>query len=402
MYTEYFQLRTKPFELLPNPDFLYPSKAHKKAIAYLEYGLRERAGFILLTGEVGAGKTTLIRDLLKRNTGDMLLSKIFNTRVDAVQLVTMINDDFGLETEAKDKVTMLRELNEFLIEQYAMRKRPVLIIDEAQNLSMELLEDIRLLSNLETDNAHLLQIILVGQPELRDRIRSPKLIQLRQRILVSCHLAPLSAEETREYIYHRMEKAGNSDALQWDEGVLEALHNATRGIPRLVNILCDYVLLDAYAAERKNVNVEILEDLLSTMDFERQFWPVEEAQQEQVKDGYGSRCGDDAQGEMTSSVSQTSHRVGKILSGLAQRVASLEQAQMTSGEGPYLELMERQRTLEQRLSMFSERLDRLHSEQVMLRMQKQREPVPVRDPEPVRVAAPEAQGGWFRRWFAGG
>ena len=158
MYTSFFGLREKPFDLLPNPDFLYPSRAHQRALTYLTHGIRERAGFILLTGEVGSGKTTLIRNMIRSQLRDSVLAKVFNTRVDSLQLLMQINGDFGLETEGKDKSTLLRELNDFLIEQYAHRRQAVLIIDEAQNLSVEILEEVRMLSNLETDRDKLLQV----------------------------------------------------------------------------------------------------------------------------------------------------------------------------------------------------------------------------------------------------
>ena len=273
MYEQFFGLAEKPFELLPNPNFLYPSKVHKKALAYLEYGLRERSGFILLTGEVGAGKTTIIRDLLKKDLRKTVLSKVFNTRVDSTQLVSMINDDFGLEVEGRDKVTMLRELTEFLIDQFAAGNRAVLIIDEAQNLSEELLEEVRMLSNLETDNAKLLQIILVGQPELKATLNSPSLRQLRQRILVQCHLTPLTETEVEEYILYRLERAGNRNAVEWGDESFQEVYETTQGVPRLVNILCDYLLLDAFSSERNYVGAEHVVDVVEEMEFRQQFFP---------------------------------------------------------------------------------------------------------------------------------
>jgi len=397
VYTEYFRFRAKPFELLPNPDFLYPSKAHRKAIAYLEYGLLERAGFILLTGEVGAGKTTLIRDLLKRTTGNVPMSKVFNTCVDATQLVAMINDDFGLETQGRDKVTMLRDLNSYLIEQFAARKHPVLIIDEAQNLPPEVLEELRMLSNLETDNAKLLQIILVGQPELRDRIRSPQLIQLRQRILVQCHLSPLTAEETAEYVLFRLERAGNRDALQWGPDVLDMIHKATRGVPRLVNILCGYALLDAYAADRRHVAAEMLDDLLKSMDFERQFWPTAEAMPDADATVGVSPAGAALPPAVTSPrLSPALQRVSALLSGVLQRVGELEQAQARAGEDAHLQLAERQRSLEHRVVQLAECVERMNLGQALQQVQVTREVAPSVERKPAR------RQGWIRRWLAGG
>lgn len=272
MYTSFFGLREKPFDLLPNPDFLYPSRAHKRALTYLTHGIRERAGFVLLTGEVGSGKTTLIRDMVRSELRDSVLAKVFNTRVDSRQLLSQINADFGLETEGKDKAALLKDLNDFLIEQYARRRQSVLIIDEAQNLPPEILEEVRMLSNLETDRDKLLQIILVGQPELRDLLTGPNLLQLRQRIQVNCHLQPLSPSEVRDYILFRLDKAGNREALTFTDAAVEAISSYTRGIPRLVNILCDYILVDAFSAQTREVDGKTVHELAADLHFEEQYW----------------------------------------------------------------------------------------------------------------------------------
>ncbi len=277
MYTEFYGLREKPFDLLPNPDFLYPSKAHKRALTYLTHGIRERAGFILLTGEVGSGKTTLIRNMIRSELRDSVLAKVFNTRVDSLQLLMQINSDFGLETDGRDKAALLRELNDFLIEQYAQRRQAVLIIDEAQNLASEILEEIRMLSNLETDRDKLLQIILVGQPQLRDILARPELLQLRQRIQINCNLQPLSPAEVREYIEFRMEKAGNRSALILDDAAVEAIAGYSRGIPRLINILCDYVMIDAFSAETHHIDGKIVHELAVDLSFEAQYWDAKPA-----------------------------------------------------------------------------------------------------------------------------
>ncbi len=215
MYTEFFKLRVKPFELVPNPEFLYRSRSHKKALNYLRYGLQERVGFILLTGEVGSGKTTIVRNIISEMGSDVILSMIFNTKVSNKQVLAMINEDFGLKVIGKDKITLLRNLNDFLVGIHAQQRRAVVIIDEAQNLSASALEEIRLLSNLEATNAKLLQIVLVGQPELKKTIAHHELRQLRQRISVHSQIDPLTRVETEDYVYHRLEKAGNPCALTW-------------------------------------------------------------------------------------------------------------------------------------------------------------------------------------------
>lgn len=272
MYEKFFELEKKPFELVPNPEFLFLSKSHKKAIVYLDYGLKEHAGFILVTGEVGSGKTTIVRNLLKNLDDTVTLSKVFNTKVTSEQLIAMVNDDFGLDTAHKDKITLLRELTDFLIDQHAAGRWPTLIIDEAQNLSGELLEEVRMLSNLETDTSKLLQIILVGQPELRKTLAQPELRQLRQRISISCHLMPLSRQETEDYIFHRLEIAGNRNAVSFDEGSIDIIYSFSRGIPRLVNIICDFLMLSAFAEETKRMTRELVQEVIGEIEIENAYW----------------------------------------------------------------------------------------------------------------------------------
>ncbi|WP_243373838.1 XrtA/PEP-CTERM system-associated ATPase [Geotalea sp. SG265] len=272
MYESYFKLTKKPFDLLPNPDFMYLSKSHKRALTYLNYGIKERTGFILLTGEVGSGKTTIIRDLIKKNHERVLLGKIFNTRINSDQLISMINDDFGLPVHGKDKIELLRDLNVFLIEQYAKGSQPTLVIDEAQNLSASLLEEVRLLSNLETDNAKLMQIILVGQPELRKTLARTELLQLRQRISINCHLQPLTRPEVEEYIHHRLDVAGDRSALVFETEALDNIFKYSRGIPRLINIVCDFLMLSACAEGLKKLDGTMVEEIIGELDFENQYW----------------------------------------------------------------------------------------------------------------------------------
>ena len=272
MYRSFFNLTCKPFDLIPNPEFMFLSKTHKKAITYLDYGIRERVGFILLTGEVGSGKTTVIRELINKHLDRVVLAKVFNTNVNFEQLLSMINDDYDLPVQGKDKIELLRDLNHFLVEQYGKGNQPLLIIDEAQNLSLETLEEIRMLSNLETSDSKLLQIILVGQPELRTLLAKPELRQLRQRISIQCNLQPLNRQEVEEYIFHRLQVAGNRDALRFDPQALDLMFKYCSGIPRLVNIICDFLLLAAFAEEIRDINEDMIRDIIGDLDFDNLYW----------------------------------------------------------------------------------------------------------------------------------
>lgn len=261
MYETYFNLREKPFDIVPNPAYLYLSKTHRQAMTYFNYGLHERLGFVLMTGEVGSGKTTLIRELIRTMSPEVTFARVFNTRVSSQELIAMINEDFGLDTAGKGKVLMLKDLYAYLIKEYEQGRRSVLIIDEAQNLSLDLLEEVRMLSNLETDNATLLQIMLVGQPELRRVISLAEMRQFRQRISIVCHLLPLARPETEEYILHRLAVAGNRDAISFPDGAIDAIHEISGGIPRKINTLCNFLLLTAFTEERRDISAEMVREV---------------------------------------------------------------------------------------------------------------------------------------------
>lgn len=272
MYLHFFSLKMKPFDLQPNPDFLFLSKSHKKAMTYLDYSVKNRSGFILLSGEIGSGKTTVIRDLFNKYRHNMVFSKISNTAVDFQQLLVMINEDFGLKVVTTEKLALLRQLNDFLVKQYAQGKQTLLIIDEVQNLSPATLEELRLLSNLETDNAKLLHIVMVGQPEIQQKLALPELLQLRQRISCFCHLLPLEKDEISPYILHRLECAGNRHAVDFSAEALELIWKHSRGIPRLINILCDFLLLLAFAEEKRTISEDLVTTVLNDLNFEACYW----------------------------------------------------------------------------------------------------------------------------------
>lgn len=328
MYESFFQLNHKPFELVPNPSFLFMSSAHRKALNYLTYGIRQQSGFILLTGEVGTGKTTLIRGLIKSQLRDVVLSKVFNTKVRSQQLLEMILEDFGVRPSGKDKPSLLRELNDFLIEQYSRGRQCVLIVDEAQNLTHELLEEVRLLSNLENDNQKLLRIILVGQPELKTLLASPKLLQLRQRVQVNCHIPPLAEPETEQYIMHRLELAGNRDAAHFGPGAFEAVHGYTRGVPRLINILCDYLLLDAFAHETHDISAQTVHEVAADLNFDNQYWnpPEVDEEREEAAPGLKPALAPDAQAQAAQEGrAQTVEKLTQLLGNLGARLKSIEE-----------------------------------------------------------------------------
>jgi general secretion pathway protein A len=265
MYKAFFGFNYKPFQLTPDPEFLFLSRAHKKAITYLKYGITDNSGFILLTGEIGTGKTTILRSIIKDIPQDVKLARINNTKVTSEQLISMISEDFGLDVKGLDKTRLLSNLSDFLISQYAQGGRSMIIIDEAQNLSSDLLEEIRLLSNLETDKSKLLQIILVGQPELNIKLGSPKLEQLRQRITVCTHISPLTRDEIVSYIKFRLKVAGNEEALAFEEGVLDAVYEFSKGIPRLINVLCDFTLLTAFTDGKKIIDMALINEVINDL-----------------------------------------------------------------------------------------------------------------------------------------
>ena len=384
MYTEFFGLREKPFDLLPNPDFLYPSKAHKRALTYLTHGIRERAGFILLTGEVGSGKTTLIRNMIRSELRDSVLAKVFNTRVDSLQLLMQINSDFGLDTDGRDKAALLRELNDFLIEQYAQRRQAVLIIDEAQNLSSEILEEVRMLSNLETDRDKLLQIILVGQPQLRTLLARPELLQLRQRIQINCNLQPLSPAEVREYIEFRLEKAGNRDALILDADAVEAVAAYTHGIPRLINILCDYIMIDAYSSGSRKIAGDAVHELAADLSFVEQYWESSFAEPVRTTENNGN-------GDLKPRVEQVSGQAKLlgVIGSLNKRVESLE-FQPVWDNAALLDLRDRMDRMEQQ--------QRTMVQELWAGIQQLRSEIALRD-APRPEEAPRKKGGlWKFLW----
>jgi general secretion pathway protein A len=258
VYLEYYGLSEPPFTITPNPRFLFYSNQHREAFNHLLYGIRERKGFVQLTGEVGAGKTTLCRALLEQLGDNFSTALILNPVLDADQLVKAVAMEFMLDVRGLDRLETVALINEFLLRQMANDRETVLIIDEAQDLTTDLLEQVRLLSNLETDDRKLLQIVLMGQTELRERLNEHSLRQLRQRITVRYHLKPLSRSEVAQYVQHRLQVSGAKGAPYFTALALWRVYRYSHGIPRLVNALCDKALLAAFVQESDRVTFGIV------------------------------------------------------------------------------------------------------------------------------------------------
>jgi general secretion pathway protein A len=256
VYLEYYGLKEPPFDITPNPRFLYFSAKHREAFNHLLYGIRERKGFVQLTGEVGCGKTTICRALLEQLGPTFSTALILNPVMSADQLMKAIAMEFGLAVKGMDRLESVAVMNQFLLEQVEKGKDVVLIIDEAQDLTDELLEQVRLLSNLETDDCKLLQIVLMGQPELRNRLNNHRLRQLRQRITVRYHLSPLSRSEIAQYVQHRLQVSGSRGAPYFTPWALWRIHHYSRGIPRLINAVCDKSLLAGYVRQTDRIGFQ--------------------------------------------------------------------------------------------------------------------------------------------------
>jgi general secretion pathway protein A len=255
---DYYNLREEPFNITPDPRFLFFSAKHQEAFNHLLFGIHQRKGFIELTGEVGAGKTTICRKLLEELGPKCKTALILNPCLSIDQLLQGICLELDLKVFSRDRVFYLQSLNQFVLEEANRGNNVVVIIDEAQDLSDELLEQVRLLSNLETDHQKLMQIVLMGQPELRDKLAQPELRQLRQRITVRYHLGPLSLAETAYYIQHRLTLAGANGRPQFDQGAVKSVYQYSGGVPRLINALCDKALLAGFVMQTDLLTKKVL------------------------------------------------------------------------------------------------------------------------------------------------
>jgi len=267
MYERFYNLRERPFSLTPDPDYLYPSRAHSEALAHLRCGIEGQAGFVVITGEIGSGKTTLLQTVLRGLDRQTSVARLVNTMLNARELIEAIMLDFGIDPgDGRSKPLLLRDLAGFLVDQRISGRLALLVIDEAQNLSTSALEEIRMLSNLETEKSKLLQIVLVGQPNLRDLLARPELEQLRQRITVSYHLLPLGADETAAYVNHRLKRAAIGTPLQFSDDVSAIVHEHSQGVPRTINVIADAILLFGYGEDKRVIDVELARQVVQELE----------------------------------------------------------------------------------------------------------------------------------------
>lgn len=261
MYKAFYQLQRNPFEITPDPTFLFPTTRHNEALASLYYGVTAHRGFVVLTGEVGTGKTLIVRSLLGLvQRRDVAFALVFNPSLSPLEFMRYIAGDFGLPVNGKMKDELIHELNEFLLQRYQKGLTTLLVVDEAHYLSAEILEEIRLLTNLETSQQKLLQIVLAGQPELDQKLDSHELRQLKQRIALRCHLDALSLDETKEYMRRRLEISGAPSAGEvFSESAVESVFTHSRGIPRLINTICENALLSGYAKQAATISSDIID-----------------------------------------------------------------------------------------------------------------------------------------------
>jgi len=341
-YLSHFNLQEQPFRLTPDPDFLYWSKQHARAKAYMESTIWLADGFVIITGEIGSGKTTLLQSFLSELDEDVVYAVVSQTQLTPTQFLQAVLTEFGFKPFNKRKVELLDMLNMFLIEQYSNGKKVVLIVDEAQNLTHKVLEEIRLISGIETHKEKVLRIILAGQPELRDSLESPGLRQLVQRVRLRFHLGPLDRREMREYIDHRLSVAG-AQAKLFEEDVFETIHRYTGGVPRLINTLCDTALLCAFADEKSSVGLDDVMAAVAELNWAEHesntgiYEKLQQIQQREVNDSDVTRIEVRADGEI---VQELTFPLGRVIVGrssdneifIKSKFVSRHHAQLVSDE----------------------------------------------------------------------
>jgi len=343
MYEKFYGFKFKPFDLLPDPRFLYLSKKHDLALTHLEYGVTDNKGFIVLTGDVGTGKTTLINFFLKKIKAGVNTALIFNTNLDPTTFLEMVVRDFGLPTADSRRSTLYDSLYQFLLDENVHGRRSVLIIDEAQNMPRETMEEVRMLSNFETEESYLLQIIMAGQPQLRRRLNDPELAQLTQRVSVHYHLSPLEKSEIGQYIEHRLKVTGyNSRDPLFTSEAIKKIYEYTNGVPRLISSICDTALVYGYADEIKTIDADLIEKVINNRGLEPGIQYEEEvtSRDEEARPRKGRTTG-----------SPNSMYLG--VSEFAERLSKVEQR---------LDMLEKTSAQQETISKLTENLNEAHKE----------------------------------------
>ena len=348
-YLSHFNLKEQPFRLTPDPEFLYWSKQHARAKAYMESTIWLADGFVVITGEIGSGKTTLLQSFLSELDDDVVYAVVSQTQLTPTQFLQAVLTEFGFKPFNKRKVELLDMLNMFLIEQYSNGKKVVLIVDEAQNLSHKVLEEIRLISGIETHKEKVLRIILAGQPELRDTLETAGLKQLIQRVRLRFHLGPLDRREMREYIERRLEIAGCEEGGLFEDDTFDTIHRYTGGVPRLINTLCDSALLCVFADEKAGVGLDDVLAAVAELDWQEHesstgiHEKLEQLQRREIDDSHATRIEVRADGEV---VDDLTFPAGRIIVGrspdneiyIKSKFVSRHHAQLiTDGDGCLIE-----------------------------------------------------------------
>lgn len=335
MYESFYGLTSKPFQLNPDPSFYFGSKQHRRATAYLEYGLHQNEGFIVVTGEIGAGKTTIVRGLLgKLDSSKVVAAQLVSTQLDAEDTLRMVAAAFGVNTRSLGKSEVLLALEAFLVDVTRHGKRCLLIVDEAQNLTAHAVEELRMLSNFQFETQALLQSFLIGQPEFRGIMQSPHMQQLRQRVIAACHIGPMDQDETRAYIEHRLKCAGFSGESLFDAEAYEAVFKASGGVPRRINSLCDRILLSGFLGGKSAFKLDDVEEVARELN-EETLAPISFGKSASGTDGTGMRLTDStildinlSQLELDAGVADEATRaIADLRNGLnEQRIVRLERS----------------------------------------------------------------------------